>query len=294
MRLSTSRTGVLATFVLGGALAGPLYAQFPAAASLTRVSTCRISSRDYRAEDRFVAVSGFHALAKEDRTFLSGLQSAERLDGMPLRVAQRWLFRADDGKCYLVGAGEDGECFGVWECVKAGKSYRVPWDHNGPFAGCFRVLHPPAEARPPSKREQSEGLHLVIQLDPVGAGVNVKQKVFCDLRDDSPERKDLLEKLWTEHGQRYAGREVSHHGPDHPAVLIGFERNGRRFSLESWHAVHRRDPKIVATATGLTSADGAEDKQKRLDKQPAEYRQFVDDFDAILAVAEKLVGPFDL
>jgi hypothetical protein len=149
-------------------------------------------------------------------------------------------------------------------------------------------------AAPGSEAGKSKGMRLIIRREPIGAGLEKYRKEFCDLRDDTPEMKDFLEKLWMERGERYAGREVNYNGPDHPAVQIAFERNGRRFVLMSWHATHRGNPKVVGTAGGLTTVDTEEERQKLMAKQPAAYRQFVEDFDAILNAAEKLGKPFDL
>jgi len=286
---------LILVLVLGSFYAGRLQAQLPRSDDITQISEVKPVGKDQRSDQNLVA-AGFHALSGKEQALASQLKTAERLDGMPWNLVTKQLLRSQSGKYYLLRMGEDGETFGIWKCVRTGKRYSVPWVEDNPYVGCFHVAEAAAVVGGAKQAEgqTAAGTHLVITLDPVGAGLEQYRKTFCDLHDDSPAMKNFLEKLWTEHGEHYTGREVSHHGPDHPAVVIAFESHGRRFVLRSWHPTYRSNPKAIGTATGMTVRDTAEERKKLFDEQPAEYRQFVIDFDAILNAAENLGKPFDL
>ncbi|MEP6668258.1 MAG: hypothetical protein ABJF10_03845 [Chthoniobacter sp.] len=281
--------------VLGGFHEELWPAQFAESDAITQISEVRPVGKNQSSDQNLVAM-GFHALSGKEQALVTGLKAAQPLDGIPWNPVKKQLLRSQSGNYYLLQTGEDGETFGISKCVRTGKRYSVPWTEPDPYVGCFHVAGvalPAGEAKK-GKAPVAAGMRLVINRDPVGAGLEKYRRTFCDLHDDSPAMKDLLEKLWTEHGERYAGREVSYHGPDHPAVVIAFESHGRRFVLRSWHATYRRNPKAIGTAGGMTWRETEEERQKLFDEQPAEYRQFVNDFDAILNAAEKLGKPFDL
>lgn len=282
---------------LCGILAGRLAAQLPANDEITGISGLKPSRKDERSDQKLVA-TGIHVLSEKDTALVARLKTAKRLDGMPWHTVKMQLLRSQGGKFYLLRMGEDGETFGIWKCVREGKLYSVPWRENDPYLGCYRIANEAADtggAATGKAKASASGLHLWIHLDPVGVPFEKMRKTFCHLHDDSPEMKDFLEKLWAEHGERYAGREVSHHGPDHPAAVIAFEKDGRRFVLTSWHPTFRKNPKAVMTAGGgIAAPDTEEARRKVMDEWPAELQQFVTDFDAILDAAEKKLGqPFD-
>ena len=111
-------------------------------------------------------------------------------------------------------------------------------------------------------------------------------RVIVEIRGDTPERKKFINDLWTRYSDAFPADYRIHYLPDSSFTQIELRRKGEKLVVGSWHTAEADNPKIVATAHGLTSLEG----RKRADvlaEQPAKYRRFREAFDAILAAAER-------
>ena len=111
-------------------------------------------------------------------------------------------------------------------------------------------------------------------------------KVLVEIRGDTPERKRFIDDLWKRHLDAFPPDYRIHYGPDSGFTQIELWKDGEKLVVGSWHTAEAGNPKIVATAHGLTALDGRK-KSDVLAEQPAKYRRFREAFDAILAAAER-------
>lgn len=64
-----------------------------------------------------------------------------------------------------------------------------------------------------------------------------------------------------------------HYGPDSSYTVIRIVSGRQRLELRSWHELCEQNPKLIATAGGITALDGR-DRDEVLRSQPVEYREY--------------------
>ena len=111
-------------------------------------------------------------------------------------------------------------------------------------------------------------------------------KVIVEIRADTPEKKRFIDDLWTQFHEAFPPDQRINYGPDSSFTQIELRHKGEKLLVGSWHTVEAQNPKIVATAHGLTALEGRK-KADVLAEQPAKYRRFREAFDAILSAAER-------
>lgn len=63
------------------------------------------------------------------------------------------------------------------------------------------------------------------------------------------------------------------YGPDSSYTVVRIVGGRQRLEMQSWHELFEQNPKLIATAGGITPLDGR-DREEVLRNQPAEYREY--------------------
>ena len=111
-------------------------------------------------------------------------------------------------------------------------------------------------------------------------------RVIVEIRGDTPEKERFTEDLWKRYHEAFPPDQRINYGPDSGFTQIDLRSKAGKLVIGSWHTVEVVNPKIAATAHGLTALEGRK-RANVLAEQPAKYRRFREAFDAILAAANR-------
>ena len=110
---------------------------------------------------------------------------------------------------------------------------------------------------------------------------------IAELRGDTPERRRLIDELWSKHHGSFPPNERLNFGPDAAYTQIEFVHGSERMIIGSWHTTERTSPKVFASHTGLTTL-GGRTREQALAGEPESYQRFRKSFDSIYDTVVKM------